>query len=356
MSVDNRMNQLAAKWARRLQGPELSETEREAFEKWFLADIAHADALAEACYIITAVGELSAEKRAEMLALPEGAAEEAEAVKPSASAATKGRPRWRAPYSLAASAAFAAILGVLGFVAVREGWLPRTYQTETAEVRVVTLPDGSAVHLNAETIVRWSGFSRGRRAELVAGQALFEVVHDATHPFVVRADSGLVRVLGTKFDLNRRSDSTVLTVLEGAVEVSNGDGTAAHGRWHRIVYANQRLAYVSAGPISDVRQVDASRAVRWREFSLDLDQEPLSAVIEELSRYTNQQIVVRDRQLSSHRVSGGLQVRDIREALRDLEIVAPVVVSQDGGAFVVDLRASDPPRGDAGAKLHSSRP
>lgn len=347
MSVDNRMKQIAAKWALRLQGQELSETERAAFEDWLLADIAHADALADACCTIMAVGGLSAEQRAEMLALPEGEAEEAEEVEeavPSVSAAANARPRWRA-YSLAASAVFATVLGALGFVAVREGWLPRTYRTETAEVREVTLPDGSAVHLNAETIVRWSGFTRERRAELVTGQALFEVVHDAAHPFVVRADSGLVRVLGTRFDLNRRTDSTVLTVLEGSVEVVNGSDTAANGRWNRIVFANQRLAYSSAGPISDVRQVDASKAVRWREFSIDLDQEPLSAVIEELSRYTDQQIVVRDGQLSAHRVTGGLQVRDIREALRDLEIIAPVVVRQDGGAFVVDQRASDPPTG-----------
>ncbi len=336
MSLDNHTSELTAKWARRLQGPELSETERAAFESWLLAEPARGDALAEACYLITAVSELSAEKRAEILALPEGETEQAEEARSAAPATTNARPRWRV-YALAASVVFATVLGFLGLAAVREGWLPKTYQTQTAETRIVTLPDGSFVHLNAETTVRWSGFTRERRAELVAGQALFEVVHDPAHPFLVRADSGLVRVLGTKFDLNRRTDSVVLTVLEGAVEVRRAESRADNG-WHRIVYANQRLAYGPVELIDDVRPVDASRAVRWREFSLDLDKEPLSAVIEELSRYTDQRILVGDGQLNKQRVSGALQVRDIREALRDLEIIAPVVVREGGGAFVVDLR------------------
>jgi transmembrane sensor len=327
MSLDT--SELAMKWARRLAERELTETERAALRRWLLADPTRADALGEACYIITAVGALSTEKRAEILALPD---EEVSA--PTA----RPQSRWRV-YSIAASVFFATVLGILSFTAARDGWLPRTYRTETGETRIVTLPDGSVVHLNAQTTVRWSGFDREeRRTELVAGQALFQVVPDRARPFYVRADGGLVRVVGTMFDLNRLRESTILTVLEGAVDVQ------AEGKWHRIVAANQRLAYGPAGLLDDVRPVDASRAVRWREFTLEFELEPLSVAIEELSRYTDQPILLGDDRLRTHEIIGTLKVRNIRDALRDLEFISPVVVREDGTTFVLDLRASSPAR------------
>jgi transmembrane sensor len=339
MSLDTRPSELATKWATLLQQRELTDEETAALQDWLLANPAHADALSDACYIIAAVGTLSAEKRAEILALPE----ERSSGQPSSIAPTRHQPRWRT-YALAASALFATVLGVLSYTAAREGWLPRTYQTGTSETQIVHLPDGSLVRLNARTTIRWPGFSRERRTELVAGQALFEVAHDRTHPFYVRVDGLLVRVLGTKFDLNRRSDATILTVLEGAVAVSNGAEHAA-GSWHRVVYANQRFAFGPSGLIDDVRQVDASKAVRWLDFALDLDREPLAAVIEELSRYSDRPIILGDDRLKTHRIVGTLQVRDIREALHDLESISPVVVRQDNAAFVLEPRAGSPPSG-----------
>jgi transmembrane sensor len=331
MSLDTLTSELATKWAGRFQKAELTEEEAATLEFWLLADPAHADAFSEACYIFATARELSAEQRAEVPALPqEHAAEQQSASSPS---------RWRA-YALAASAVFATVLGVLWFAAAREGWLPQTYRTSTAEMRILHLPDGSVLHLNARTTIRWSGFLGERRATLIAGQVLFQVAHDAAHPFYVQTDDGLVRVLGTKFDLNRHSDATILTVLEGAVDVQSSSEARS---WHRIVYADQRLAYGPNGLIDDVRPVDASRAVRWREFSLDLEKVPLSAVIEELSRYTDQPILLRDDRLKAHQIVGTLQVRDIREALHDLEEISPVVVRQDGTAFVVDLRAGTKP-------------
>lgn len=327
MSLHTHPSELAAKWASLLQARTLTEAETADLQRWLLADPAHADALSEACYIMNTVDALSAEQRAEILAPPDEQSEAAPA---------RPQPRWRG-YALAASVFFATVLGLLWFTAAREGWLPQTYRTGTGELRNVLLPDGSVAQLSAKTTVRWTGLSRERRMELVAGQALFQVVHDPAHPFYVRADNGLVRVLGTKFDLNRRRDATILTVLEGTVDVQH-TGEHADKRWHRVVYTNQRLTYGATGLIDDVRQVDASKAVRWREFALEIDKEPLSAVIEEISRYTDQSILLGDDRLKSQRIIGTLRVRDISEALRDMENLAPVVVRQDGAAFVLDLR------------------
>lgn len=354
MSLNISPTEVAAKWASLLEERDLTEAERAALHRWLLADPSHADALGEACYICSAVSALSVQQRAEILALPAGVEEAAdhetgeeatEVEVPSSSSASATRPQWRV-YSLAASVFFATVLGILLFTADSAGWLPKTYRTGTAEIQIVELPDGSIVHLNAKTTVHWSGFTRERRSELIAGQALFEIAHDPARPFTVRVNGGLVRVLGTRFDLNRLSDTdtTILTVLDGVVDVQN-DGEPASGRWHRIVRADQRLTYDRAGPIDDVRPVDATRTIRWRNHALEFEKEPLAAVVEQLSRYTDQRIVLSDDQLKPLEVVGMLQVGDIRAALRNLQEISPVVVRENGTAFVLEPRPStEPPK------------
>jgi ferric-dicitrate binding protein FerR (iron transport regulator) len=67
--------------------------------------------------------------------------------------------------------------------------------------------------------------------------------------------------------------------------------------------------------------------------------EPLSSVIADLGRYTEQQIVVRDPRVAELRLGGQLDVRDdIRKSLGLLEKLAPVTARQQGEAFVLDYR------------------
>jgi len=54
-------------------------------------------------------------------------------------------------------------------------------------------------------------------AELLAGQAFFDVRHDVSRPFVVRAGASETRVLGTAFDLDVTRTQVALAVYRGAV-------------------------------------------------------------------------------------------------------------------------------------------
>ncbi|RTZ80485.1 MAG: hypothetical protein DSY98_04325, partial [SAR324 cluster bacterium] len=65
----------------------------------------------------------------------------------------------------------------------------------------VVLSDGTRVHLNAGTMLRYPvRFVKGRDREVfMEGEALFDVSKDAKRPFVVHANQLGVRVLGTQF-------------------------------------------------------------------------------------------------------------------------------------------------------------
>ncbi len=93
----------------------------------------------------------------------------------------------------------------------------RMFATRVGERTTVTLADGSTVSLNGATRLRVIYADRQRRAELLAGQAFFDVRHDVSRPFVVRAGASETRVLGTAFDLDVTRTQVALAVYRGAV-------------------------------------------------------------------------------------------------------------------------------------------
>jgi transmembrane sensor len=347
MHADHDIAQIAIHWATRLRDHELSVEETAAFHAW-LENPRHAeefclaeDRLIDSMYglpsatqerlvALSQTGDAPAAQPSEVPVIRMSEAPALQAVEPPAP-----RQRRRTWYALAASVALVAVLGA-SFTAWQQGLVPRTYATEIGETRSISLPDGSAVHLNAQTVIRWPGLSRDRRAELVTGEALFEVVHDEAHPFYVRVDEALIRVLGTRFDVNRRPKTVVLTVLEGAVNVRGRDGA---GTWQRVVRANERVSFSNEQLLQDVLSTDAPKAIDWREGTIDLSYEPVTNVIDQLSRYTAKPIVIADDRIrSAGGLLGVIQLNDVRGALMALEIDSPIVVRETEREFILEYR------------------
>lgn len=93
----------------------------------------------------------------------------------------------------------------------------------------ITLPDGSHIHLNSGTELRYPVvFARNSRRVKLSGEALFEVSHDARKPFVVETFVSDVQVLGTRFnvlaDEAQREFST--TLIAGRIKVTSRENPA----------------------------------------------------------------------------------------------------------------------------------
>lgn len=88
----------------------------------------------------------------------------------------------------------------------------------------MTLPDGSHVWLNAGTRLEYpTVFGRHRREVKLSGEAMFDVRHDAAHPFVVHTFATDVEVLGTKFNVEADDETRLFstTLLEGRVRLTD---------------------------------------------------------------------------------------------------------------------------------------
>lgn len=93
----------------------------------------------------------------------------------------------------------------------------------------ITLPDGSHIHLNSGTVLRYPVvFARNSRRVKLSGEAMFEVAHDAKKPFVVETFVSDVQVLGTRFNVlaNEAESEFSTTLIAGRIKVTNRENPA----------------------------------------------------------------------------------------------------------------------------------
>jgi transmembrane sensor len=89
----------------------------------------------------------------------------------------------------------------------------------------VVLSDGSTVHLNAYSSIRFPFAFTGKTREVyIEGEAYFKIAPNATQPFIVHTAHTAVKVLGTSFNINAYNDGPVVTSLvQGSIMTGAGD-------------------------------------------------------------------------------------------------------------------------------------
>lgn len=331
------IRETAAEWLVRLNDADARPQERVAFTAWLRASPLHVReylraeatwlALQEAaCRDDSEVSELLTQAQTNVVDLRSIATEPAPL--PSRSTLRTFR-RYRAAIT---ATALLAIVGALALL-LPNGPDANTYATGIGEMRRVVLPDGSAIELNTDSRIRVDFNDVTRDIQLERGEAFFSVAKDAARPFRAISGATVVRAVGTEFNVYRKPDETVVTVVEGRVAVQNrhDDGASdpppagagataatveppAAGRrgsqagsaaielaaGHRL-----RIAASSGRPIRPVvTNVDVQRAAAWRQRRLVFDNEPLADIVAEFNRYNRQQLVVADSALAAQRISG----------------------------------------------------
>jgi len=308
--VDANGGDEAERWFMRMQGADCSADERAACRNWLAASPHNAAAYAqvERLYRLSGDFALDSEKRT--------AARE---VRLRAERAGRIRRRMRWGASLGTAAVLALAVGI--------GWLrwdpaqpERQFATALGERSAIVLDDGSRVQLDTDSAVTVR-YSRKRRDVLLdRGRAQFEVMPSSRRPFTVRVDAGVVRAIGTEFQVYRRDTSVLVTLLEGAVSVSlppQGDGSATRTA---TLASGERLAFGPDG-LWRTDVVDPDTAQGWTRGELVFRQRPLLELLEESNRYTAGKIRIGDPSLGELRVSGVFDSDDQASLLQALEHV-----------------------------------
>ena len=207
------VNEQAVAWVVRLNN-EPSRVDLERFEQWRRQSDRHEQALADALAAWLSIDEHATAPK--LLAMRRDALERAR----------RTQRRW-GPWDWRAIAAVVALVVLTPVIAVSWYKLQQSaeqlFHTGLGEQRVMVLPDGSRMSLDALTEVRVRYTPDVRSMELISGRANFEVAKDVTRPLKVRAGPRTVTAVGTLFTVEREPGNVVVTLLEGAVAVTSRD-------------------------------------------------------------------------------------------------------------------------------------
>jgi len=326
----------AERWFARLMAPDCSRQEREEFQRWREQSAAHAQAYVATEDLLGRVDALAA-RDARMQALLNRARATTSAGEAGWSS---GRwVRWARPLAIAASVC-AVVVSV--YVGTASHWFrsapPLTVYSTQAETQVVTLSDGSVVQLDVHSTLSASITDRARQADVRTGRVLFTVTHDAARPFTVRAGSGTITDLGTRFQVDREGDRVAVALAEGAVRVTSGsDGSA--GPNVVDLAPGQEVIYSGDTPsLWATRDVDVQMLMSWSRGRLVFRGAPLAQVIKEVNRYTERKIELADSTLGELPVQGNFVTGDSEAVIAALEAVLPLQVQRDGATLVLSRR------------------
>jgi len=84
-----------------------------------------------------------------------------------------------------------------------------------------TLPDGTIATINDHSRLQYPGEFTGNREVQLNGEAFFNVTHNAFKPFIISAGPVHIKVIGTSFNVRRRTDSIEVVVRTGVVRMYN---------------------------------------------------------------------------------------------------------------------------------------
>lgn len=145
----------------------------------------------------------------------------------------------------------------------------------------VILPDGSRVWLNAASSLKFpTAFAGNQRSVELTGEAYFEVAKNPSKPFTVNVNALNVKVLGTHFNINAYADEDNIktTLLEGLIQLTSGNS-------HNLLKPDEQG--IVKGDNIRVVEVDAERAVAWKNGFFDFNRASIRDIMKQLSRWYN---------------------------------------------------------------------
>lgn len=211
---------------------------------------------------------------------------------------------------------------------------PETYTSTVGQVRRIALSDGSLLTLGADSEVRVDISSRERDIELTRGQAFFIVHKDPARPFLVKADGGSIRAVGTQFDVVRRPRGVTVTVVEGQVKVrrSVNDGASTAPA---LVSAGEKITFSRKNASIERLAAAADMAVAWQSNRLVYKNEPLLNVVADIDRYVPQRITLGDAELGELEVTAVVDTRDPLKLLRAIGLSLGLTESESADEIIL---------------------
>ena len=264
---------------------------------------------------------------------PEG--ERATSVLPRSSAPKRSivLPFIRNAYVLRAAAAVVTLVGALYLYTLitSKSSVDQTSIT-FSNMQSLRLPDGTKITFDGGSSFSYpKNFQdEGTREVYLRGEAYFEVARNEKHPFVVHANRGKIKVLGTKFNIRAWGSyqPVVVAVQEGKVAFqseSNGNEKDI------VVLVEHTMSKLLKGASpSPPEFADISRYLSWMKREAYFQDTPVPEVLSQLERWYHVTIQSTDSAFLKSNITVFIENKPLTENLRLISVTMNVRFEQEG--------------------------
>jgi ferric-dicitrate binding protein FerR (iron transport regulator) len=190
-----------------------------------------------------------------------------------------------------------------------DNFIERKISTKS-EKEFFVLPDGSTVHLNKYSCIKFYEL-KNEREIVLDGEAFFKVKR-GSKPFVVKTRNAFVSVKGTEFEILAGGNSTKVFVKSGVV---NFAFRKPDGKQVDIKAGQTSIIENGNGPTQPVYS-DQNEILYWIYDDLIFNDEPLVNVFHRLENDYNVDIKIGDKSFLGNRLTGAFNSMDIDSTLR----------------------------------------
>jgi ferric-dicitrate binding protein FerR (iron transport regulator) len=182
---------------------------------------------------------------------------------------------------------------------------------------VIVLSDGSTVHMNAGSTLKYPArFAEGtERHVYLSGEAYFEVNPDS-RPFIVTGNEMDVRVLGTKFNMTAYPEdfNSSMVLVEGSVGLNTTDSNYQKENSF-LLKPGFKASWDSSDRKIITEKVDTDHYTAWLEGKLVLRQMRFKDILQKLQRHYNVTIFNEFEALNNRVFTATFDIESIEEVL-----------------------------------------
>ena len=178
----------------------------------------------------------------------------------------------------------------------------------------IKLSDGTMVWLNSGSKMIYPAvFNGGRRELYLEGEAIFDVAHNKSKPFIVISENQEIEVLGTVFGVTNYKDENALnTVLKsGSVQISYNKDASSNLHTDKMKISPGTKASFNKKTKSMVSEkVNVDHYFSWRDGVFIFKNNDLKHITNRISRYYNLKIEINNADLAKETFSGYLDLNE----------------------------------------------
>lgn len=223
----------------------------------------------------------------------------------------------------------------------------------------IQLSDGTRVWLNAGSkLIYDANYGVEQRKVSLQGEALFDVVKDVQHPFIVTTPTISIKVLGTKFNVRAYGNdkTSEASLIRGRIELTilktpekkiilkaadkltiNNEQPLVAGKASVLAVKNitEETPLMALGQIHMAKKDSLPSEALWVENKLAFDAEDFESLAKKLERRYNVTISFKNEGLRKLRFTGKFQNESIGKAMKALQTTTYFHYKTDNNQILV---------------------